>query len=172
MPEPAPEADEIQAWLTEHERALDRLRAKVVDLEHRIEADRETAVPHALAAAGILSLLVALSLPWLVRPADPHATSAWSLLLAPTDSPVIASAAYLVLVASLLQAIALTVRTRAAAVIAAVASAGSGLSIVALIFLVATAPDLDAGTGPGLSLGLQLLLAVLWGSVAESRRWE
>ncbi|HEV2087619.1 MAG TPA: hypothetical protein VGR21_04845 [Cryptosporangiaceae bacterium] len=171
MPDPAPEADEIGAWLTEHERALDRLRAKVVDLEHRIETDRETAVPHALGAAGILVLLVALSLPWLVRPVDPHTTSAWSLLLAPTDAPVIASAAYLVLVAAVTQATALTIRTRAAAIVAAVASAGSGLSIVALIFVVAGAPDIDAGTGPGLSLGLQLLLAVLWGSVAESRRW-
>ena len=171
MSEPAPQGDELQFWMTEQERAIDRLRARMTELEHRIEIAQESTVPHAVSAAGILALLLALSLPWLVRPATNETTTAWGVLLAPTSSPLITAGVYTVLAAMLCQILALGARNRFTAIAAATATVVAGLATIALIFTVGRDPGVDAGTGPGVCLVLVLILGVLWGIIAEARRW-
>ena len=161
---------EAHAWLTEHERALDRLRARVTELEGVVDDGRDATVLRGAAAAGIFSLLLALSLPWLIH-SDDRSASGWSLLLAPLGAPRTAGAAYLVVITILIHAMALVGRGRCWALVAAVASALSGLATIGLIFTVASDPDVDAGSGPGVDLVLVIILGIVWGSIAEGRRW-
>jgi hypothetical protein len=171
-PDPPPgNPEETRAWLTEHERALDRLRAQVAELEAVVDAERDATVLHAVAAAGMFSLLIALSLPWLVQSGDDKSASGWSLLLAPLAAPLTAGAAYLVVIAVVLHAMGLIGRGRSSALVAAVVSALSGLATIGLIFTVASDPDVDAGPGPGVSLVLVIILGIVWGSITDGRRW-
>jgi len=169
VPHGSPE--ETRAWLTEHERALDRLRARVTELESVVDAERDATVLHGVAAAGMFSLLIALSLPWLVQVSDEKSATGWSLLLAPLAAPLMAGAAYLVVIAAVLHAMGLIGRGRSSALIAAVVSALSGLATIGLIFTVASDPEVDIGPGPGISLVLVIILGIVWGSVADGRRW-
>jgi hypothetical protein len=47
----------------------------------------------------------------------------------------------------------------------------SGLGVIGLIFTVASDPDVEAGPGPGVSLVLVVILGIIWGSIADGRRW-
>ncbi len=136
-----------------------------------MDAERDATVLHAVAAAGMFALLIALSLPWLVQADADKSASGWSLLLAPLAAPLTAGAAYLVLVTIVLHAMGLVGRGRYSALIAAVVSALSGLATIGLIFTVASDPDVDAGPGPGVSLVLVIILGIVWGSIADGRRW-
>lgn len=163
--------EETRAWLTEHERALDRLRAQVSELESAVDAERDVTVLHGAAAAGMFSLLLALSLPWLVQVGEGKSASGWSLLLAPLAAPFTAGAAYMVVVTAVAYAMGLIGRGRCCALMCAIVSVLSGLATIGLIFSVANDPQVDAGPGPGVCLVLVIVLGIIWGSIAEVRRW-
>ncbi len=161
---------EARAWLTEHERALDRLRVRVTELEAVVDTEREVTVLHSAAAAGIFALLLALSLPWLAY-GDDSAASGWSLLLAPLAAPLTAGAAYLVVAATIVHGMALLGRGRCCALVSAIIAALAGLGTIGLIFTVASDPDVEAGSGPGVTLVIVILLGIVWGTIADTRRW-
>lgn len=168
----SPPTHDTHAWLAEHERALDRMRSRINELEVAVEVQRESMVVHALAAAGIFSLLIAMSLPWLVHGRNGETASGWSLLLAPMDAPLTASAAYLTVAAIVIHVLALATHGRVMAIIGSVVAGLAGLAMVGLVFSVAKEPDVDVGPGPGVSLIILIVLGVTWGNIAESRRWH
>jgi hypothetical protein len=163
--------DEPPAWLIEHERALERLRARVHQLETTAEVERDAVAPYAIAAAGVFALLVSLTLPWLVHVETGDATSGWSMLISPLTSPLIAGAAYLVLLAVPLQALGLVGRSRATALLATIATTLAGLGAITVMFSAARDPHLSAGNGSVICLLVLLVLGIAWASITEGRRW-
>jgi hypothetical protein len=164
-------ARETPAWLAEHERALDRLRVRVHELETTTEVERDAIAPYAVAAAGIFALLVSLTLPWLIVVESGRPVSGWSLLSTPLTSPVVAGAAYLVLIAIPLQALGLVGRTRGPALVATMATAVAGLGSISVMFTLARDVGAEAGNGSVICLLVLLVLGIAWAGITEGRRW-
>lgn len=166
-----PISDEPPSWASEQERAIDRLRVRVHELETTAEVERDAIAPYGIASAGVFALLVALTLPWLVRPETGRVTSGWAVLLAPPEAPIVAGGVALVLLAAVLQIVGLIGRNRSAALLATIATTIAGLGATTVLFTIARDPRLGAGTGAVLCLLILLVLGVAWASITEGRRW-
>jgi hypothetical protein len=171
MTNPADQPEERPAWVFEQERAIDRLRVRVHELETTAEVERDAIVPYGIASAGVFALLVSLTLPWVIRTDTGQAGTGWALLLAPLSAPVAAGGVVLVLVTALLQVIGLLGRQRGAALLATVATTIAGLGATTVLFTIGRDPSVDAGTGAMLCLLILLVLGIAWASITEGRRW-
>lgn len=162
---------EPPVWVLEQERAIHRLRVRVHELETTAEVERDAVAPYGIASAGVFTLLVSLTLPWLVGVETGEAVSGWALLAAPTAAPLPAVAALLVLLAVIAQTCGLVLRPRGAALVATAATTVAGLGATTVVFSLARHQRLDAGTGVILSLLMLLVVGIAWAGITEGRRW-